>query len=155
MPIQEKDPPATVLPEARVQDKEYAAFLAERVGEINSGIEEFHKLLERYSDTVEHEGLREQLETLESWMRLNAESLSLAVRIFEMGPVWLDELHQRLALATDELERLTDEGGPPAPPSTQREREENEQLTHVWHSANNVMESMSQLFAHHKKPAPH
>jgi hypothetical protein len=154
MPNLEKENGTTVLPDAKDQGKEYAEFLTEKVGEINSGIEEFHRLLTNYAETVEHEGLHEQLETLENWMRLNAESMALAVRIFEMGPVWLDELHKRLSLATEELGRLEGEGGPPESPG-ENETQENQKLSDVWNAANSVMSSMSQLFAPPNKGATH
>lgn len=125
-------------------DKESLAVIAERVREIGQRTQELHLLLMRYAATLEHEGLRQQLETLESWMQVNAENLNMTVRIFEMGPVWLEELHQRLNLAIDEIERLA---GKSDPEPGQDPRAQSRELRQVWSGVSNVLESMSKLFA--------
>jgi exonuclease VII small subunit len=125
-------------------DKESLSVMAERLREIGERTQELHRLLVRYAATLEDEGLRQQLETLESWMHVNAENLNMTVRIFEMGPVWLEELHQRLNVAIDDIERLAEEDDPRA---GKDQRAQSRELRQVWSGVSNVLESMSKLFA--------
>lgn len=125
------------------EDKESLSLMAERIREIGQRTEELHQLLTRYATTLDNEGLRQQLETLESWMKVNAENLNMTVRIFEMGPAWLEELLQRLNTAIEELEHM---GGSANPQADRDQRAESQELRQVWSGVSNVLESMSKLF---------
>jgi len=134
------------------EDTESLSVMAERVREIGQRTDELHQLLERYATTLDNEGLRQQLETLESWMKVNAESLNMTVRIFEMGPAWLEELLQRLNTAIDELEHISNDG------NVQAERDgraESQELRQVWSGVSNVLESMAKLFNNNSGTAGH
>lgn len=71
------------------------------------------RLLVKYENALEQEGIRQQVETLERWMESYRRGLSAARKISEKGTTWLTELKDRLKLAAEEINRLEGEGGNP------------------------------------------
>lgn len=88
--------------------------IRQQLAEAEELTNELKRLLVRYESTLEHQGTREQVETLERWMESYRHGLSAARKISENGPQWLTELRENLKLAADELQRLEGEGGNPA-----------------------------------------
>lgn len=82
------------------------------------------RLLVKYENALEQEGIRGEVETLERWMESYRRGLSAARKISEKGTHWLTELRERLKLAAEELQRLENEGGNPLDKSQAVQAEE-------------------------------
>ncbi len=85
---------------------------------------ELKRLLVKYENALEQEGIREQVETLERWMESYRRGLSAARKISEKGTDWLTDLRERLKMAAEELNRLEGEGGNPLDKSQAVQAEE-------------------------------
>ncbi len=88
--------------------------IAQQLAEAEELTNELKRLLVRYESALEHEGIRDQVATLERWMESYRHGLSAARKISENGASWLTELRESLKMAADELTRLEGEGGNPA-----------------------------------------
>ncbi len=82
------------------------------------------RLLVKYENALEQEGIRHEVETLERWMESYRRGLSAARKISEKGPQWLTQLRERLKMAAEELQRLENEGGNPLDKSQAVQAEE-------------------------------
>ena len=100
--------------EASPVNEESCAVIHQQLGEAEALTNELKRLLVRYESTLEQEGIREQVETLERWMESYRRGLSAARKISENGTGLFIEMRERLKLAADELQRLEGEGGNPA-----------------------------------------
>ncbi len=92
--------------------------------EVEALTNDLKHLLVRYESTLEEEGIRHHIETMERWMESYRRGISAAHKLSENAPHWLEEVRSKLKLAADELQRLEGEGGNPAT-SEQRSQEEN------------------------------
>lgn len=73
----------------------------------------------RYHQTLEEEGIAEQLATLERWAESYRRGLTAAQKMSSVGLPMLNELRDRMKLAAEEIQRLEDEGGNLAPSKEQ------------------------------------
>lgn len=87
--------------------------LEQQLEEAEGLTNELKRLLVRYENALEHEGIRHQVEILERWMESYRRGLSAAQKISESGTTLLIELREKLKLAAEELQRLEGEGGSP------------------------------------------
>lgn len=87
--------------------------------------------LAEYALATGHGGLKRQAEALRTWMDINAEGLSVAARVAELGPAWAEEVRTRLEAADEGLKRADE-----AP----------ESLAEVWNEINSVLDSMEALY---------
>jgi hypothetical protein len=88
--------------------------ITQQIAEVEELTNDLKRLLVKYENALEQEGIRHQVETLERWMESYRHGLSAARKISQNGTSWLTELRARLKLAADELQRLEGEGGNPA-----------------------------------------
>lgn len=95
------------------QAEESCSALNQQFAEAEELTNELKRLLVRNESTLEHEGLKEQVETLERWMESYRRGLSAARKISENGASLLTQMRDKLKLAADELHRLENEGGNP------------------------------------------
>lgn len=100
------------------------AVLPITLDEVETLTNELKHLLVRYESTLEEEGIRHHIETMERWMESYRRGISAAHKLSENAPTWLEEVRSKLKLAADELQRLEGEGGNPAT-KEQRVQEEN------------------------------
>ncbi|MBV8939867.1 MAG: hypothetical protein JO089_08550 [Alphaproteobacteria bacterium] len=87
--------------------------LQSQLAQVEALTNELKRVLVHHEDTLEEEGIREQISTLERWAESYRRGLAAAGKISEKAPVWLSELKEKLKLAADELNRLEAEGGNP------------------------------------------
>lgn len=125
---------------------EYIDFLDCQIEEIETHMEQLRGLLAKHTATLEREGLRPEMDSMLEWMTRSAEGLRTARHLFEAGPGWLNGLHQRVALAKDELSRLEAEGGNQGPRDTSYK-----DLGEVWTEARDILGSMEGALAHPRK----
>ena len=97
----------TTLPQNAAPDDAIHQQLAEAEELTN----ELKRLLVKYESALEHEGIRDQVATLERWMESYRHGLSAARKITQNGPAWLNDLRDKLKLAANEIQRLEGEGG--------------------------------------------
>ena len=106
---------------------------------------ELKRLLVKYENALEQDGIREQVETLERWMESYRRGLSAARKISEKGTDWLTDLRERLKMAAEELNRLEGEGGNPLDKSQAVQAEE---YLRASLRIDRVIPNMESIFAH-------
>ncbi len=82
--------------------------------EIERLTDELNLLLVSYEPILVSEGMRNQVETLQYWTDCYRNGLAAADKISKNSNAWISDLCERTKLATDELLRFEDEGGPSA-----------------------------------------
>lgn len=82
--------------------------------EVEALTNELKRLLVLHQSTLEGEGIRHHVETMERWMESYRRGIAAAHKLSENAPGWLEQVRARLTLASDELQRLESEGGNPA-----------------------------------------
>lgn len=87
------------------------SMLQEKLSYVESLRNDLKYLLANYESTLEHEGIRQHVETLERWMEDYRSGLFAANRLSENGTTLLLETRDRLKLTAEELLRLESEGG--------------------------------------------
>lgn len=137
---------------ATQENKECAAAISQQLTEAEELTNELKRLLVRYESTLEQEGIRHHIETLERWMETYRHGMSAARKISENGTPWLTELRERLKLAAEELQRLEGEGGNPA---TKEQVAQAEDLMKASRRIDQVIPNIEQIFSPtepHEKP---
>lgn len=85
----------------------------QKLHEITTLAEELKRLIARHGDILKEEGIRRQMETLESWLENERKGPVPAHVVSESGIKWLGEMRDRLKLSADECLRFESEGGNP------------------------------------------
>lgn len=104
---------------------------------------ELKRLLVRHENTLEEEGIRQEVETLERWMESYRRGLAAAGKISGTGKEWLSNVRDHLKLAADEMHRLESEGGNPA---GKEQAEKTEELLKAIRRIDKVIPDMDNLF---------
>ncbi len=139
-------PPAGAAPEAETTavpdtgDKQ-AAF-GSQLAQVEELTNELKRLLVNCEATLEAEGIREQVETLERWAESYRRGIKAAGKISELGPAWLTDLRGRLKMAADEMGRQADEGGTPL---TKDQAALSEQLLRASRKIDEVLPNLEQI----------
>ena len=120
--------------------------LEQQLQEVEELTFKLKKLLVKNEDTLDQEGIRQQIETLERWTESYRRGLKAANNISQTGITWLEELRDKLKLSADEILRLEDEGGNPV---TQEQSEKADALLKATRSLDKVIPAMEGIF----KPA--
>ncbi|MFY9287427.1 MAG: hypothetical protein WAO98_02870 [Alphaproteobacteria bacterium] len=94
--------------------EETAKTLREQMKEVEVLTDKISRVLENYEALLEHEGMRDKVDTLKKWMVTYREGLAAAQALSKKGNEWIADLCDRTKLSADELHRFEDEGGPPA-----------------------------------------
>lgn len=84
------------------------------VENLDTLVEELKRLLVRHHTVLTEEGMRKQMEALEHWVESQRAGPAPAGIVSESGISWLKNLHDRLKLSAEEIQRLEGEGGNPA-----------------------------------------
>jgi len=129
-----------------VANTQYIQFLDEQIADIENNTERLRHLLQKHAKTLEHEGLRRETDLLLSWMVQSSAGLRTARHLFAEGPVWLNEVHQRVKLAKEEFSRMEDEGGNPGPRTN-----ETKDLREVWTGVHDILASLEGAIARPQK----
>ncbi len=93
--------------------------------------DDLKRLLVRHSSVLKEEGVRRQMQALETWVATQRNGPAPACVISESGITWLTQLHDQLKLSADEMLRLEGEGGNPA--STEQAEKVEELLRTIRH----------------------
>jgi hypothetical protein len=104
--MQNNPTPETSAPEAAPPSD---PLLSKHLEAVEALVQDFRRLLVRYESSLEAEGIRERIETLERWAESYRRGLRAAEKISEVGQDWLREAEEKLKLAAAELHRLDDE----------------------------------------------
>jgi len=97
----------------RVYAEKMLSSFRERMNEAERLADELNDLLASYQSTIEHEGMRSQVETLTRWAERYRHGLLAADKVIRNGHDWLVRLNDRLTFNYEELGRLEGEGGRP------------------------------------------
>jgi len=124
-------------------DKSYMEYLDQQITHLDANTSRLRDLLQRHAGTLEYEGLRRDTDLLLNWMTQSANGMRTVRHLFENGPVWLNDLKDRMRLAQAELERLEGEGGAAGPKGAASPRRD---LSEVWQGVENVMAGLEQFF---------
>lgn len=124
--------------------KDLEADFARRLQDIVSAAGRIHRHLAQYAETVDNKSLRQQAETLRTWMDINAEGLAVAARAAQLGAVWADDIHSRLEAAAGDLDRISRED---LVAGASAKTEGGSDLIRVWSDVNGVLDSMEALYA--------
>ena len=96
-----------------------------------------------YAERLDNMSLRRQAEALRTWMDINAEGLTVAARIAELGPDWAEDIASRLETASQDLDRIACEERDDIGPSDAYPGHE---LIHVWSEVNSILGSMETVY---------
>ena len=75
-------------------------------------VTDLKRILVRYEDALDEEGIREEIETLERWAQSYRLGMRAAAKLSEQGTELLSHARERLKLAADEISRMEAEGTP-------------------------------------------
>jgi hypothetical protein len=98
----------------RPQEEEIIPPLQEQMHEAQRLADELTLLLASYQPLLEREGIRDQVETLQYWAECYRNGLNAADQISQNAGTMVACLQERTKLATEELHRFEDDGGPVA-----------------------------------------
>ena len=101
---------------------------------------ELKHLLVRYHDILKEEGVRNEIEQLESWLEKERHGPAPAGIVSESGTLWLKGLRDRLKLSAEEAQRLESEGGNPG---TKEQVEKTENLLKAVRRIDAILDSNS------------
>lgn len=130
-------------PTAADETAQAPATAAEALKEAEEMVKVMRRLLVRYENTLEHEGLRSQIETLERWMQDYRRGLEAAKEISDHATEWVNSARDQFKLAADELHRLESEGGNPL---TREQVKESEDLMKAARKLEAMMPQIEKLF---------
>ena len=84
---------------------------AQKLHEVEELTNDLKRLLVNHESTLDEEGVRAEVETLERWMESYRRGLTAANKLSESGVQKLADLRNKLRLAAEERQRLEAEGG--------------------------------------------
>jgi hypothetical protein len=121
--------------------KDTLATFAQSLQDIGDAAGEVKSHLSRYADAEDNVTLKRQAEALRTWIDINSEGLNVAAHVAQLGPVWAEEVKNRLEAAARDLRLVEQESN-----DSRTDPEGVTDILQVWSDVNNVLESMEELY---------
>lgn len=114
-----------------------------RLSDIEELVHAMKSLQVKSEAVLEQECILTEMETLERWVESYRRGLSAARKLSTSGTEILQNIHDKLKLAVEELQRLEDEGGNPA---NKKQAAQTEELVAALRRFERVVPTIEQTF---------